>query len=231
MKRQPNQYLATNPPATPRKAIARQAIAHKHTIMRTAITTFLLLATAFTANADTFKATGIGPLKNIVDMGNADGWSGAMKSDVYWLTNKNNEGAIRYYYTPYDQKTNGVRKVELDVTFNGAAKGSRAGLLYGHQTNPRFYYLVVAGPAGQLDVYRRNENGLSLMMGLSGKTHEVRLHAACHRRERQGNFHPRQRPGKTQTGKQHDRQRCHRHRRGRYGSIRVHELSRIVGPT
>ena len=114
-----------------------------------------------------FVADGLGPLQDAVSLGEADGWTGSMDAGVYQLENGSNPTAIRYYYTGFTEGEGGSRSARVDVALEGAHPDARAGLLYGFRENPRFYYLIVASPAGEVEIYRREGPDFGMTMASS----------------------------------------------------------------
>ena len=112
-------------------------------------------------------ADGLGPLKDAVSLGEADGWTGSMDAGVYQLENGSDPTAIRYYYTGYTEGEGGSRSAQVDVAFEGAHPDARAGLLYGFRKDPRFYYMIVASPAGEVEIYRRDGQDFGMTMASS----------------------------------------------------------------
>ncbi|GAB5470390.1 MAG: hypothetical protein Kilf2KO_34200 [Rhodospirillales bacterium] len=120
----------------------------------------LLLASAG-ARAET---TGFGPLDPVLPLGAVDGWTAEVDDGTYWLENPSDPGAIRYFYSAYRDGDGGDRQAEVTVRLERAASDARAGLLYGFQSSPLFYYLILLGPGGEVDIYRRDEQGFQTMM-------------------------------------------------------------------
>lgn len=116
---------------------------------------------------ESIQKNGIGALEKYVALGESDGWSATLKDGIFWLNNAQAEGAIRYYFTPYTDGDGGARSIGVDVNVAELKPDARAGLLYGYQADPRLYYLMLLGPAGALDVYRRDGNGLQMTMSQS----------------------------------------------------------------
>lgn len=110
---------------------------------------------------------GLGALSSFIKIGQQGAWTGSMDGDVYWLENPSEDAAIRYYFTPVDATAFGQRTVSVDVTAD-AGQNSRAGLLYGYNRNPTLYYMATVEPDGTGALYRRDEDGLNVVM--SGST-------------------------------------------------------------
>jgi hypothetical protein len=109
----------------------------------------------------------IGALKDVIDIGYSDGWDAKLKSGTYWLENKEQQGAIRYYYTSYKTGDGGSRTISVKVKLQTDDSQARAGMIYGFDKETRSYYLIVLGPDGQLEVVRRDKSGFNLRMSNS----------------------------------------------------------------
>ncbi len=120
-----------------------------------------LLIPAAGAKAD------IGPLKDVIDTGFSDGWDATLESGTYWLENKQERGAIRYYYTPYKAGAGGSRQIDVKVKMETNDPQARVGLVYGYDEKTHGYYLILLGPNGQFEVVRRDESGFNLRMSNS----------------------------------------------------------------
>lgn len=110
-------------------------------------------------------AGGLGPLKDVVFEGEEDGWVGRLSDESYQLDNRADPGGIRYFYAGYDLADEGKRTARVTVAVKDGGDGNaRAGLLYGLRQEPFSYYLIVAAGDGQVEVYRRDDRGVNLMM-------------------------------------------------------------------
>lgn len=122
---------------------------------------------------------GMGPLTEIVFTGPKDGWTGTMESGVYWLQNtagKTND--IRYFYTAPVPGAGGERTAGVDVLTAQMAADDRAGLLYGYQDSPLSYYMIMISGSGDVEVFRRDDQGFDRIMSSSSdatKTDTVRI--------------------------------------------------------
>ncbi len=125
-------------------------------LMLSAIYAFFLLSTSAVAD--------IGRLKQVVDIGDSDGWNGRLESGTYWLENAQEPGAIRYYHTSYTPAEGGQREISVNVRVQADDPQARAGLLYGYDAETRSYYLILLGPKGQFEVVRRDASGFQLRM-------------------------------------------------------------------
>lgn len=122
----------------------------------------LLLLAACIAATPTFA--NLGPLESVVSLGRDGSWTGAKAGDTYWLENRDDPGAIRYYYGPLDAAIVGNRDVSVTIALDTEDPEARAGLLYGFDADSRSYFLVVIGNDGAVDLYRRDRSGFSRMM-------------------------------------------------------------------
>ena len=126
----------------------------------------LTLILGFISVAATPYALGntLGPLENLLVQGESDGWRGATDRGAYWLENPAQEGAIRYFYAPYTEGSGGKRHFSIDVNVANTRAEARAGMLYGLQGDPLRYFMIIIGRGGQVEVYRRDPNGVQQMM-------------------------------------------------------------------
>ena len=120
----------------------------------------MLLSTSALANV-------LGPLDNVLIKGKTDGWIGSVEGSTYFLENPAENGGIRYFYGPFEEGTGGKRQLSVDVDVSNTTPDGRAGLLYGYQQNPTVYFMVLIGRGGQVEIYRRDNNGVNLMMSSS----------------------------------------------------------------
>ena len=130
----------------------------------------VVIALAFVAARESHGTTarGIGPLSNIVFTGLVDGWTGSMESGVYWLENTAGDPSdIRYFYTAREQGAGADRSVGVDVLTAHMPPEGRAGLLYGYRDSPRFYFLITVSGKGDLEVFKRDDQGINLMISTS----------------------------------------------------------------
>lgn len=113
----------------------------------------------------------MGLLTEHLFLGQVEGWSGSMEQGIYWLANEaKNPNNIRYFYTALDNETPNARPVSVDIMTRDMDPNARAGLLYGYQDSPRFYYLIVASSNGELDIYQRNGSNFQLSQSSSINT-------------------------------------------------------------
>lgn len=111
---------------------------------------------------------GMGPLTEHLFPGEVEGWSGSMEQGIYWLANEaKNPNDIRYFYTAIDDEPTATRTVSVDILTRDMGPNARAGLLYGYQDSPRFYYLIVASSNLELDIYQRNGDRFQLSQSSS----------------------------------------------------------------
>lgn len=124
---------------------------------------------------------GMGPLSEIVFTGPKDGWTGTMESGVYWLENTAGKADdIRYFYTAPAPVpgAGGERFAGVDVLTGQIAADDRAGLLYGYQDSPLSYYMIMISGGGDVEVFRRDDQGFDRVMSSSSdatKTDTVRI--------------------------------------------------------
>lgn len=111
----------------------------------------------------------LGVLTELLGVGQDGAWYSSFEPDGYWLENQQDTGAIRYYYGNYNNEDAGSRQVSVDVTLADAAASSRAGLVYGFDSQGN-YYLVMLGPAGEVSTFRRDQNGVREVMSSSRTT-------------------------------------------------------------
>lgn len=117
--------------------------------------TMLLIASTFVLSP---AFASLGNLKEFIHTGSSNGWDGKIVSGEYWLENRSQEGAIRYYYTAYDGQSN-QRTISTKVILNASDPYSQAGLLYGFDSNNRSYFLVNIGADGVFTVTHRDNEG------------------------------------------------------------------------
>ncbi len=127
----------------------------------------LVLGLACFGMAQSATGSTLGPLDNFLVQGESDGWRGNTDRGAYWLENPSEEGAIRYFYAPYEEGSGGKRHYSIDVNVANTTADGRAGLLYGLQGDPLRYFLIVIGRTGQVELYRRDPNGVQQMMSSS----------------------------------------------------------------
>lgn len=109
----------------------------------------------------------MGRLEAFLDEGFSGGWRAEYVSGDYWLENRDQQGAIRYYYAGYDGTAGGSRSISVDVQMMTEDPQARVGLIYGYDSHTGDYYLVLLGPEGQLEVVRRDASGFNLRMSSS----------------------------------------------------------------
>ncbi|GAB5414843.1 MAG: hypothetical protein Cons2KO_24460 [Congregibacter sp.] len=149
--------------------------------MKHTLKLLFILATAATCASQSSVAAGVnlGGLEKYLEAGRDGAWRAAFDTDAYWLENRNDPGAIRYYFGDYDGSLDGRRLIGVDVSLERADSDARAGLLYGFDSDSRNYYLIVLGPDGEVSSYRRDENGVNETMSSrlpgGGKTRRLEL--------------------------------------------------------
>lgn len=109
----------------------------------------------------------MGQLAEFLDTGFSDGWDARLESGSYWLDNRQEPGAIRYYYGSYDPSSDGKRTIQVDVKIDTDDPQSKAGLLYGFDAETRNYFMILLGSDGQLDLVRRDSSGFHTSMSSS----------------------------------------------------------------
>lgn len=125
----------------------------------------LILGCVLTLSSQIISANTLGPLDNFLIQGESDGWRGGSDRGAYWLENPSAEGAIRYFYTPYAEGTGGKRVLSIDVNVSNSKSDARAGLLYALNGNPLTYFMLLIGRGGEIEFYKRDDNGVQLVMG------------------------------------------------------------------
>ena len=121
----------------------------------------LVLIMTLTSSA---VANTLGPLSGLLIEGKDGSWIGAFQQGSYWLENPAERGAIQYFYAPYQEGTGGKRKYSIDVDVSNTTAVARAGILYGLQNNPTRYFMILVGRGGQVEVYKRDANGVNQMI-------------------------------------------------------------------
>ena len=137
--------------------------------MRSKIINMLVLGMVFLVNSQIASAGTLGPLDGFLIQGESDGWRGANDRGAYWLENPSQEGAIRYFYTPYVEGSGGKRQLSIDVDVSNTTATARAGLLYGLKVNPQRYFMLLVGRGGEVELYRRDADGVNQLMSSSTK--------------------------------------------------------------
>lgn len=127
----------------------------------------LILGIFFSMNSQLLNAATLGPLDSFLIQGESEGWRGSNERGAYWLENPSDAGAIRYFYTPYVEGSGGKRQLGVDVDVSNTKATARAGLLYGLKGNPLRYFMLLIGRSGEVELYRRDADGVQQLMGSS----------------------------------------------------------------
>lgn len=154
--------------------------------MRENTITMLVLGALCLLISQIVSAATLGPLDNFLIQGESDGWQGSSDRGAYWLENPSQEGAIRYFYTPYVEGDGGKRHLSIDVDVSNTTTSARAGLLYGLKGNPLRYFMLLFGRGGEVELYRRDQDGVNLLM--SATTKPLRGFNRVEMREKRGSF-------------------------------------------
>lgn len=109
----------------------------------------------------------MGPLQDLLTTGTEGAWTGRHDGRVYRLENRSQAGAIHYVYGPVSAASQGRRDIGVAVTLDGAEPAARAGLLYGYDAAQRSYWLLVAGPGGEVEWIRRDAQGFRTTLSRS----------------------------------------------------------------
>lgn len=109
----------------------------------------------------------MGRLEAFLDRGFSDGWHAEYVSGKYWLENKAEQGAIRYYYSTFEGTEGGNRSISVRVKMATDDPQARVGLVYGYDSQTGDYYLMLLGPDGQFEVVRRDSSGFNVRMSSS----------------------------------------------------------------
>lgn len=106
----------------------------------------------------------MGPLAPLLSSGTDGAWTATPGAGRYRLENRQEPGAIRYVYGPVAAGSEGRRRLGVTVALGGAVAEARAGLIYGVDPAQRSYWLLVAGPEGEVDWIRRDAQGFRTVM-------------------------------------------------------------------
>ncbi|BET65310.1 hypothetical protein ASA1KI_02280 [Opitutales bacterium ASA1] len=131
----------------------------QRSIVLAALATLALLVSP--ASAD------MGPLAQYLpDTGEDPPWTIRRDSDSFTLVNRDDTGALTYYYTDAAAGPGSSRTISVDVQMRsgGPDGGAKAGLLYGFDPRQRRYFLFVLQPGKNISLIRRDADGFTPML-------------------------------------------------------------------
>jgi len=127
----------------------------------------VLVAAFLTMISEATHAFDMGPLKQFLEPGSSGAWTLTEQNGAAVFDNRESDGDINYYYVGPNPGEEGRREISVNLGLLRRSGFSKAGLLYGFESDPRSYFMFTVDGEATLRLEYRSPTGWEERMSSS----------------------------------------------------------------